>query len=132
MSKENLIKILNSVKIVAMVGASPRESRTSYEILGWMKDRGYTMIPINPDPRVTQIHGLRVVASLAAVDSPIDMVQVFRSSDALYGVAQEAIEVGAKVLWSQIGVVDQAAADLARGAGLEVVMNRCPKIELSQ
>ena len=77
-----------------MVGASPRESRTSYEILGWMKDRGYTMIPINPDPRVTQIHGLRVVASLAAVDNPIDMVQVFRSSDALYGVAQEAIEVG--------------------------------------
>ena len=129
---EDPVQILNAVKTVAMVGASPRANRPSYDVLGWMKDRGYDMIPINPNPDVTEIHGLPVVRSLAEVDRPIDMVQVFRQPEHLYGIAQEAIDVGAKVLWGQLGVVDEVAADLARRAGLQVVMNRCPKIELAR
>ena len=89
------------------------------------------MIPVNPDPSLDEIHGLKVHRSLAEIDRPIDMVQVFRRSDALLGIAQEAIDVGAKVLWSQLGVIDDKAAKLAEDAGLTVVMNRCPKIELA-
>ena len=88
------------------------------------------MIPINTKPSVKQIRGLKVFNSLENVDKKIDMVQVFRRSEALYEVAEEAIKVGAKVLWAQIGVFNEDAAKLAEDAGLKVVMNRCPKIEL--
>ena len=88
------------------------------------------MIPINTKPGVKQIRGLKVFNSLENVDKKIDMVQVFRRSEALYEVAEEAIKVGAKVLWAQIGVFNEDAAKLAEDAGLKVVMNRCPKIEL--
>ena len=88
------------------------------------------MIPINPNPALKEIRGLKVYATLADVDRPIDMVEVFRQSSELYGIAQEAIDVGAKVLWGQIGVYDDRAAKLAEDAGLTVVMDRCPKIEL--
>ncbi|MDE2694200.1 MAG: CoA-binding protein, partial [Paracoccaceae bacterium] len=86
--------------------------------------------PINNKPDIKEIRGIKVFPSLDAVDQPIDMVQVFRRADALYGVAEEAINIGAKVLWGQIGVYDEEAASLAEAAGLQVVMNRCPKIEL--
>ena len=124
------VEVLQSVKTVAMVGASHKPARPSHDVFGWMLARGFDMIPINPDPNVTAIHGVPVVRSLAAVDRPIDMVQVFRRAEFLYAVAQEAIAVKAKVLWGQLDVVDQAAADLAAAAGLTVVMDRCPKIEL--
>ena len=88
------------------------------------------MKPVNPKEAGNKIRGLTVYASLADVDEPIDMVQVFRASEALPGIAQEAIDVGAKVLWGQIGVYSEVAARLAEDAGLRVVMNRCPKIEL--
>jgi predicted CoA-binding protein len=88
------------------------------------------MIPVNPNEAGGEIRGLRVYESLAAIDRPVDMVQVFRSSDALLAIAREAIAIGAKVLWSQLGVRDDEAARLAEAAGLKVVMNRCPKIEL--
>ena len=88
------------------------------------------MVPINPNPNVHEIRGIKVYPRLKDVDRPIDMVQVFRKKEELYGIAQEAIEVGAKVLWGQIGVYDDEAAKLAEEAGLKVVMNRCPKIEL--
>ena len=129
-SEAYLQGILKSVKTIAMVGASPDRTKFSYGVLRVLHETGYDMIPVNPTPGVDEIRGLKVYASLAAIDRPVDMVEVFRRSEDLLEVAQEAIAIGAKVLWSQIGVRDDAAARLAEEAGLKVVMNRCPKIEL--
>ena len=122
--------ILTSVKTIAMVGASPDKTKFSYGVLRVLHETGYDMIPINPRPGLEEIRGLKVYPTLASVDRPVDMVEVFRKPEDLYGIAQEAIAIGAKVLWGQIGVVDHEAARLAEDAGLKVVMNRCPKIEL--
>lgn len=122
--------ILSSVKTIAMVGASPDKTKFSYGVLRVLHETGYDMIPINPRPGLEEIRGLKVYPSLDAVDRPVDMVEVFRKPEDLYGVAEEAIAIGAKVLWGQIGVVDHKAARLAEDAGLKVVMDRCPKIEL--
>jgi len=122
--------ILMSVKTIAMVGASPDKTKFSYGVLRVLDETGYDMIPINPRTGLEEIRGLKVYPNLAAVDRPVDMVEVFRKPEDLYGIAEEAIAIGAKVLWGQIGVVDHAAARLAEEAGLKVVMNRCPKIEL--
>lgn len=127
---EYLQDILSSVKTIAMVGASPDKTKFSYGVLRVLHETGYDMIPINPRPGLEEIRGLKVYPSLAAIDRPVDMVEVFRRPADLYGVAEEAIAIGAKVLWGQIGVVDHEAARLAEDAGLKVVMNRCPKIEL--
>ena len=129
-SDEYLRDILQSVKTIAMVGASPDKTKFSYGVLRVLHETGYDMIPINPKPEVTEIRALKVYPNLAAIDRPVDMVEVFRKSEDLYGVAEEAIAIGAKVLWGQIGVINYDAARLAEDAGLKVVMNRCPKIEL--
>ena len=129
-SDDYLKDILSSVKTIAMVGASPDKTKFSYGVLRVLHETGYDMIPINPRPGLDEIRGLKVYPSLAAIDRPVDMVEVFRRPEDLYGVAEEAIAIGAKVLWGQIGVVDHEAAHLAEEAGLKVVMNRCPKIEL--
>ena len=128
--EDYLATILKEVKTIAMVGASPDKTKFSYGVLRVLHETGYDMIPVNPRPEVTEIRGLKVYPSLKAIDRPVDMVQVFRDKSALYGIAEEAIEIGAKVLWGQIGVVDPEAAQLAEAAGLKVVMDRCPKIEL--
>ena len=125
-----LTEILRSVKTIAMVGASGDKTKFSYGVLRVLHETGYDMIPINPNPALTEIRGLPVYATLADVDRPIDMVEVFRRSEELYDIAQQAIDVGARVLWAQIGVYDDRAAKLAEDAGLTVVMDRCPKIEL--
>jgi predicted CoA-binding protein len=122
--------ILTSVKTIAMVGASPDKTKFSYGVLRVLHETGYDMIPINPRPGLEDIRGLKVYPNLAAVDRPVDMVEVFRKPEDLYGIAEEAIAIGAKVLWGQIGVINHDAARLAEEAGLKVVMNRCPKIEL--
>lgn len=122
--------ILKEVKTIAMVGASPDPTKFSYGVLRVLHETGYDMIPVNPKEAGNEIRGLKVYESLAAIDRPVDMVQVFRSSSLLYGIAQEAIDIGAKVLWAQLGVRDDEAARLAEAAGMKVVMNRCPKIEL--
>ena len=122
--------ILTSVKTIAMVGASPDKTKFSYGVLRVLHETGYDMIPINPRPGLEEIRGLKVYPNLAAVDRPVDMVEVFRKPEDLYGIAEEAIAIGAKVLWGQIGVINHDAARLAEEAGLKVVMNRCPKIEL--
>ena len=129
-SDEYLRDILQSVKTIAMVGASPDKTKFSYGVLRVLHETGYEMIPVNPKPEITEIRNLKVYPNLAAIDRPVDMVEVFRKSEDLYGVAEEAIAIGAKVLWGQIGVIDHKAARLAEEAGLKVVMNRCPKIEL--
>jgi len=125
-----LSEILNSVKTIAMVGASADRTKFSYGVLRVLHETGYDMIPVNPSPKVTEIRGLKVYDSLQEIDRPVDMVEVFRPSEELYGIAEQAIAIGAKVLWGQIGVHDERAARLAEDAGLKVVMNRCPKIEL--
>ena len=127
---EYLKGILSSVETIAMVGASPDKTKFSYGVLRVLHETGYDMIPVNPKPEITEIRNLKVYPNLAAIDRPVDMVEVFRKSEDLYGVAEEAIAIGAKVLWGQIGVINHDAARLAEEAGLKVVMNRCPKIEL--
>ena len=129
-SDEYLRDILESVKTIAMVGASPDKTKFSYGVLRVLHETGYDMIPVNPKPEITEIRNLKVYPNLAAIDRPVDMVEVFRKSEDLYSVAEEAIAIGAKVLWGQIGVINHEAASLAEKAGLKVVMNRCPKIEL--
>ena len=129
-SDKYLRDILQSVKTIAMVGASPDKTKFSYGVLRVLHETGYDMIPVNPKPEITEIRNLKVYPNLAAIDRPVDMVEVFRKSEDLYSVAEEAIAIGAKVLWGQIGVYDDKAAKLAEDAGLQVVMNRCPKIEL--
>tara|TARA_S200000501_G_scaffold357541_1_gene381317 strand:- start:110 stop:589 length:480 start_codon:yes stop_codon:yes gene_type:complete len=129
-SAEYLKNILSSVKTIAMVGASPDKTKFSYGVLRVLHETGYDMIPVNPKPDINEIRNLKVYPNLAAIDRPVDMVEVFRKSEDLYGIAEEAISIGAKVLWGQIGVVNHDAARIAEDAGLKVVMNRCPKIEL--
>ena len=129
-SAKYIADVLASVKTIAMVGASPDPTKFSYGVLRVLHEQGFKMFPINNKPEIKEIRGIKVFPSLDAVDQPIDMVQVFRRADALYGVAEEAINIGAKVLWGQIGVFNEDAAHLAEEAGLQVVMNRCPKIEL--
>ena len=129
-SDDYIKEILSSVKTIAMVGASPDKTKFSYGVLRVLSETGYDIIPINPRPRLEDIRGLKVYPSLAEVDRQIDMVDVFRKPEDLPDVARQAIEVGAKVLWGQIGVVNHEAARLAEDAGMKVVMNRCPKIEL--
>ena len=122
--------ILKSVKSIAMVGASPDKTKFSYGVLRVLHETGYDMIPVNPRSGLEEIRGMKVYPSLTVIDRPVDMVEVFRRSEDLMGVTKEAIAIGAKVLWGQIGVVDHDAAKLAEEAGLKVVMDRCPKIEL--
>ncbi len=122
--------ILSSVKTIAMVGASPDKTKFSYGVLRVLSETGYDMIPINPRPGLKEIRGLKVYPSLDVIDRSVDMVEVFRRPEDLLGVAREAIAIKAKVLWGQIGVRDNYAARLAEEAGMKVVMNRCPKIEL--
>jgi len=122
--------ILKSVKSIAMVGASPDKTKFSYGVLRVLHETGYDMIPVNRREGLEEIRGMKVYPSLAEIDRPVDMVEVFRRPEDLMDVSKEAIAIGAKVLWSQIGVVDHEAAKLAEEAGLKVVMDRCPKIEL--
>ena len=129
-SDDYLQDILASVKTIAMMGASPDKTKFSYGVLRVLHETGYDMIPVNPRPGLAEIRGLKVYPTLAAIDRPVDMVEVFRRPEDLYSIAQEAIAIGAKVLWGQIGVVDNEAAKLAEAAGMKVVMNKCPKIEL--
>ena len=129
-SENYLQDILSSVKTIAMVGASPDKTKFSYGVLRVLHETGYDMIPVNPRPKLKEIRGLKVYSSLDQIDRPVDMVEVFRKPEDLYGITEEAIAIGAKVLWGQIGVINHDAARLAEEAGLKVVMNRCPKIEL--
>jgi predicted CoA-binding protein len=121
--------ILSSVKTIALVGWSPKPERPSHGVAAFLKRRGYRVIPVNPGQAGQEALGETVVARLAEA-GPVDMVDIFRRSEAAGGVVDEAIAAGAKVVWMQLGVVDEAAAARARAAGLKVVMNRCPAIEI--
>ncbi|NND73294.1 MAG: CoA-binding protein [Rhodothermales bacterium] len=125
-----LADILKEVRTIAMVGASPDPTKFSYGVLRVLHEQGYNMIPVNPREAGNEIRGLRVVGTLADIEVPVDMVEVFRAAEAFPGIAREAVDIGAKVLWGQIGVYHDEAARIAEAAGMRVVMNRCPKIEL--
>ena len=121
--------ILRKVNVIAMAGASANWNRPSYFAMKYLQQKGYRVIPVNPKEAGKEILGEKVYASLAEIPVKVDMVDCFRNSDAIPLLAEEAIKVGAKVLWMQLGVRNDAAAQKAEAAGLDVVMNRCPKIE---
>ena len=121
--------ILRDVRVIAMVGASPNWNRPSYFAMKYLQAKGYRLIPVNPVAAGQEILGEKVHASLATIGEKVDMVDVFRNSEAAGPISDEAIAIGAKVVWMQLGVRNDAAAARAEAAGLRVVMNRCPKIE---
>lgn len=129
---DDLIRaILKDVRRVAIVGASDNPARPSYFVFKYLKERGYETIPVNPARAGAALLGIPFAASLGDISGPIDMVEIFRNSDAAYGVVEEALALDPlpKVIWLQLGVYNEAAAELAEAKGIKVIMNRCPKIE---
>ncbi|MEB6335010.1 CoA-binding protein [Serratia rhizosphaerae] len=130
MDDREIAEVLRQVKSIALVGASDKPARASYGVMAYLLSQGYQVTPVSPKLTGQTLLGQQVYASLDDIPHPIDMVDVFRNAEAAYGVAQEAIAIGAKVLWLQIGVINSQAEELAQAAGLKVVMDRCPKIEI--
>jgi len=129
---DNYIRgILNTVKTIAMVGASEKQNRPSYFAFKYLLERGYTMIPVNPGHAGKDLLGRPIYARLAEVPEPIDMVDIFRPAPYAVSIVQEALALTPRpqVIWMQLGIRNDEAAALAEAAGLKVVMNRCPKIE---
>ncbi|MGH7033276.1 MAG: CoA-binding protein [Stellaceae bacterium] len=129
-SDDYLRGIFARVKTIAMVGASPRPDRPSHHVMKFLQSRGFRVIPVNPQAAGQRIHGEAVVSILAEIEGPIDMVDIFRRSELVAPVVDEAIAKGATVIWMQLGVRDDAAAAKAERHGIDVVMNRCPAIEM--
>jgi O-acetylhomoserine (thiol)-lyase len=127
-----LRRILSTVRTIAMVGASSNWNRPSYFVMKYLQGKGYRVIPVNPGTAGQQQLGEKIYASLRDIPEKIDMVDVFRASDQVGPVIDDAIAIGAKVVWMQLGVRNDAAAEKAEAAGIEVVMNRCPKIEFGR
>ena len=128
-----IARILRSVKTIAMVGASPNEVRPSFFAMKYLTEKGFKVIPVNPTAVGQEILGEKVYASLNDVPAPVDMVDIFRNSQAAGPITDEVIankdRLGVKILWMQLGVINEDAAKRAEAAGLTVIMNRCPKIE---
>ncbi len=127
---QDIARLLTETKRIALVGASAKPERASNRILKFLIDQGYDVVPVNPGLAGQKLHGAEVISSLDAIDGQIDMVDIFRNSADAGGVADEAIAIGAKSIWMQLGVINRPAAERAEEAGLDVVMDRCPKIEI--
>jgi uncharacterized protein len=127
MTEQEIKTILQQVKSIALVGASDKPHRASYGVMAYLLSQGYQVIPVSPKLAGQKLLEQKVYATLADIPQPIDMVDVFRNSEAAFGVAEEAIAIKAKVLWLQLGVINEEAEKLATEAGLKVVMDRCPK-----
>ncbi len=123
-------KILTESKTIALVGASPKPERPAYHVMEFLLSKGYKVIPVNPGLEGKELLGQPVYATLSAIPDPIDMVDVFRNAEAVPGIVDEAISIGAKTIWMQLGVINEAAAETAEAAGIQVIMNACPKIEI--
>ena len=132
MISTKLSSLLKTVKTIAIVGASSNEERDSYKVMKFLIDYGYEVFPVNPNEEGNLILGQICYKDLSSIKKNIDMVDVFRAEDAIMEVTKESIEIKAKVLWTQLGLVNEDAAKLADKAGLKVVMDRCPKKELEK
>lgn len=130
-ASDDLIReVLTAARVIAMVGASPQPERDSNDVMAFLLARGYRVIPVNPTVAGRKIHGQKVVAGLGEIEEPVDMVDIFRNPEAAGEAVDGAIAIGAKAVWLQLGVINEAAAARARDAGLKVIMDRCPKIEM--
>lgn len=127
---EDIAALLRETRTIALVGASDRPDRPSYGVMKFLQGRGYRVLPVNPQITGEHVHGEYVWRELSQIGEPIDMVDIFRRPQAAGEAVDEAIAAGARSVWMQIGVINEAAAERAESAGLKVVMNRCPKIEM--
>ena len=127
---EYLRDILTTSRAIAVVGASPRPHRPSHRVMRYLQSQGYRVIPVNPFAAGQLILGERCYSSLGEIPEPVDLVDIFRRSEFAGAAVNDAIRVGAKVVWMQLDVVDEAAAARAEADGLKVVMDRCPAIEI--
>lgn len=128
----DLTRILRDTKTIALVGANPRPERPSHRVGTFLTERGYKVIPVNPGQAGKALFGQTCVAALSDIDEPVDMVDIFRRPEEVMGVVEEALHHlnGLKYVWMQLGLIDDKAAALARAQGAEVVMDRCPAIEI--
>ncbi len=129
---EDISELLTQARTIAMVGASDRPDRASYGVMKFLQSRGYRVIPVNPQITGEHVHGEFVWRELAEIGEPIDVVDIFRRPEAAGEAVDQAIAAGAKAVWMQLGVVNREAAERAEAAGLKVVMDRCPKIEIAR
>ena len=131
-SDQEIAELLANVRTIAMVGASDRPDRPSYGVMKFLQGHGYRVLPVNPQITGEHVHGEYVWRELSQISEPIDMVDIFRRPQAAGEAVDEAIAAGAKAVWLQIGVINEVAAARAESAGLKVVMDRCPKIEIAR
>src|SRR5580693_2589070 len=131
-SDAKLRRILSTVRTIAMVGASSNWNRPSYFVMKYLQGKGYRVIPVNPGTAGQQQLGEKIYASLRDIPEKIDMVDIFRASDQVGPIVDDAIAIGAKVVWMQLGVRNDEAAAHGEAAGIEVIMDRCPKIEFGR
>ena len=127
---KDITELLTNARTIAMVGASDSPDRPSYGVMKFLQQHGYRVLPVNPTITGEHVHGEYVWRDLEQIGVPIDIVDIFRKSEEAGEAVDQAIAVGAKAVWMQLGVVDRDAAERAEAAGLKVVMNRCPKIEI--
>jgi predicted CoA-binding protein len=127
---EDLRELLEQTRTIAMIGASDRPDRASHRVMAYLQGQGYRVIPVNPQITGEHVHGEYVWRELSQIGEPIDMVDIFRRPQAAGEAVDEAIAAGAKSVWMQIGVINEEAAARAEAAGLKVVMDRCPMIDI--
>lgn len=127
---EDIKALLEGARVIALVGASDRPDRPSFDVMRSLQAHGYRVIPVNPQITGEHVHGEYVFRELAQIGEPIDIVDIFRRSGEAGDAVDQAVAVGAKAVWMQMGVINEAAAARAEAAGLQVVMDRCPKIEI--
>ena len=125
-------QILKEVKTIAIVGASSNPEKDSYKVMKFLLENNYEVYPVNPNEKGNRILDQYCYGDLHSIDVTIDMVEIFRKREEVLAITKEAVNIGSKVLWTQLGIIDEEASEMAKSKGLKVVMNRCPKIELQK